>query len=377
MFERVSPRRMPVWTGFSARKLFGGDQKIMTFPLGRPGRGIRSGGFTLVELLVVILIIVILVAILVPSLSMAREASKRAACSNNLAQIARAMITYDSALNNLPGWRMQLPGYSDAPGGENISWTVAILPQLGELDTFDWYDSFGAGGVEDVRTKLISRYRCPSAKTSDTVTSVLSYMGNGGTGAEVIQPNGMQYGGDGALFDMVGSAGVYQPGASSLARISVADGDMATLMVTERSGPQSPNTISWSAEPLPAAPNANAVATTHLILHPPTSALVLGLPPTTAPKTVVNPSATTTISSALADWQLRYPSSAHPGGVNSSFCDGRTVFIRDEVEPWVYCQILTSDQRRRSPRATSWELYKVGTQNVRYVFNHEDLSRAP
>jgi len=363
----------------------------MTFPLVRapaaakfvrhsPSAGdVRKGGFTLVELLVVILIIVLIVAILVPSLSMAREASRRAACASNLQQIARGMITYDSAITQLPGWRMTLPGYSDVVGGTNISWTVAILPYLGEVDIFNWYDSFGAGPVEDVRVKRISRYACTSAKTSETVNSVLSYMGNGGTGAEVLTSSPFQqFAGDGVLFDMIGNGAAYEGrSTSSLARISVADGDMATLLVTERSGAQSPNTISWSAVPLPAVPNANAVSTTHLILHPPSSALVMGLPPTNAPKTVVNPIATTTISSAPDAWQLRYPSSRHPGGVNACFCDGRTVFMRDEVDPWVYCQILTSDQRRRSPRATSWEQYVVGGLTVRYLFDHQDLNKAP
>lgn len=355
----------------------------MTFPHAARSE-CRKGGFTLVELLVVILIIVILLAILVPSLSMAREASRRAGCANNLSQIARAMITYDSAFNNLPGWRMQLSGYSNVAGGTDISWTVAILPQLGENDFFDWYDSFSANATsEDVRTKLISRYRCTSAVTSSTVSSVLSYMGNGGTGAEGLSGNVAQFGGDGALFDFVGNPGVYQGRTSTLARIAVQDGDMATLLVTERSGPESPNTISWSAVPLPVTANStsNALATTHLILHPPTSALVpinvppvTNLPRTSSPNRVVNPTASTTISSAPADWRLRYPSSRHPGGVNASFCDGRTVFIRDEVAPWVYCQALTSDRRRLSPRATSWESIVVSGAAVRYLFDPQDLT---
>ncbi|MHC4365429.1 MAG: type II secretion system protein [Planctomycetota bacterium] len=51
-------------------------------------------GFTLVELLVVAAIVAILVGILVPTLSRARDAAQRSACSYNLSCIGRAMMLY-------------------------------------------------------------------------------------------------------------------------------------------------------------------------------------------------------------------------------------------------------------------------------------------
>ncbi len=119
---------------------------------------LRSGAFTLVELLIVIAVIAVLVAILLPSLARAREAGRRAVCMGHLRQLQTAWHAYaadhDDRIVNGQSWR-------GAPGGvdENYGdpWMVGetywTIFSHGNIDPKD-----GAEGEAFMRTGALARY---------------------------------------------------------------------------------------------------------------------------------------------------------------------------------------------------------------------------
>lgn len=75
-----------------------------------------------------------LTGLLLPAVQAAREAARRTEATNNLRQLMLGMLNYESAYRNLP------PQAITGPGGQGLlSWRVAILPFLGELELYQQF----------------------------------------------------------------------------------------------------------------------------------------------------------------------------------------------------------------------------------------------
>ncbi len=135
----------------------------------------RFRAFTLVELLVVIAIIGILIALLLPAVQAAREAARRAQCTNNLKQLGLAMANYEVSFKCYPPGRVGCdnnPSRCPAPGARvGTSGLVMLLPFL-EMkplyDSFDFrdgpwaYNSTWISVNADAISQTVPAYLCPS-----------------------------------------------------------------------------------------------------------------------------------------------------------------------------------------------------------------------
>jgi prepilin-type N-terminal cleavage/methylation domain-containing protein len=110
-------------------------------------------GFTLIEMLVVIAIIAMLIGLLLPAVQRVRETANRSACTNNLHQIAIAVLSYEHDYNALPpsrnlfsyvgeGPEMLVPNDDEPDNDETYvgTWAVYILPYLEQQDLYNLWD---------------------------------------------------------------------------------------------------------------------------------------------------------------------------------------------------------------------------------------------
>ncbi|HEY1067571.1 MAG TPA: DUF1559 domain-containing protein, partial [Pirellulales bacterium] len=305
----------------------------------RLSRRVRLG-FTLVELLVVMSIIAMLASLLLPAVNAVREAGRRTNCINNQRNVGIAFINYESSKKTLPGWIVPQVPWATNSSPKGASWVYPLLPAL---DREDIYNEFGASGnlanaipgvyppgstpsstmTDELHLKILV---CPNDTTALGQGANMSYVVNGGMSDQTSASNygsttqaalyGTQPTGTTTVKEAVASSvfhnGYYNGNTtygSSLTASGlsgIADGAANTLMVGENvdagkwiDNTEGSVTFCW----FPFDPTATAATTSNLKIN----------------KEIGN------------EGRAPRASSYHPGGVVSTFCDGHSTFIDENI----------------------------------------------
>jgi prepilin-type N-terminal cleavage/methylation domain-containing protein/prepilin-type processing-associated H-X9-DG protein len=280
----------------------------------------RRTAFTLVELLVVISIIAVLMGLLLPAVQSAREAGRRATCSNNQYQMAFACIRHNDTNGFLPGWRNELR--LNAGGAIYPSWPVMIFPFM---ERNDIYRSLAAGTLGN--PPYVSFFVCPSSPPDSLTAPTLAYAGNCGTASNAA---GQRF--NGVMVDNVATGALAY--RSTLDAVSDGDGSSMTLLLSEKCLSGTTNFVQgvWNTVP---AGNGSFTFTNGSGSYVPGFGMVGNAPAKVINSTVIGPPG-----------QVSQPSSNHPGGAVVAFCDGRAGFLKDSLGAGVYAQLLSPDHIR-------------------------------
>ena len=140
-------------------------------------RTAENMGKAILNVVLLILPPLILIALLLPAGSWAREAARRAQCSNNMKQIVLGLHNYHDLYGCFP------PAYVAGPDGKPWhSWRVLILPYVEESVLYDQYDfnePWNGPNNSQLAGKRPYVYGCPSdpARLGSTTTDYAAVVG--------------------------------------------------------------------------------------------------------------------------------------------------------------------------------------------------------
>lgn len=317
--------------------------------------------FTLVELLVVIAIIGILIALLLPAVQAAREAARRAQCTNNLKQLGVALQNYHDIHRAFPFRKGGTGGCGAAPYVQgNCGRVSGFIPLLPFMEQQPLYDAIRAGGGTvggsgpvpslgpagwngwaNWNVQVVSLL-CPSDSMPTPATGAVGHNNYAFSMGDTITSN----------RDSSTVRGMFGAGTQAVRISAVTDGTSNTIAMSERIR------SSFGLNGLPNPPMKQGVATGVSTLtsgpgvcygqvtgpYYNTPAMVRGYfgtlwtdgePERVGFTTILPPNAPSCIADTTANADgisgAYSPSSNHPGGVCAVMVDGSVRFVNESI----------------------------------------------
>lgn len=341
--------------------------------------------FTLVELLVVIAIIGTLVGLLLPAVQAAREAARRTQCQNSLSQLALAVQMREGSKKDVPGYINRL-GITGTSQQVRAPWMVLLLPYLEQQQL---YDQWNNGNLHpEMSFPALAMATCASNPPVTVGQPNLSYVVNAGyrhdwnrgnttTPATAITPKlpPFENAANGVFFDRTrwadvsggptpdpawpsGDARDITPSAPKISMTfdyiqAKGDGLTSTMMMSE-----SLAALYWAYT----QDGINDYSSTNDAsfhfgfnwvlpddIRANTSLRINGV---RATPTYTNFSDMEGFLDTPATDNLNprpgILSSNHPGGVNVAYMDKHVSLLDDQIDPFVFAQLMTSNHKASS-----------------------------
>jgi prepilin-type processing-associated H-X9-DG protein len=287
---------------------------------------------------VVIAIIGILIALLLPAVQAAREAARRAQCTNNLKQLALAVHNYATAHGCFP------PGSVNDGGGshnsdherESWGWGTFVLPfieqeplyeDLGVSDRKLWQLLKNAPGDRDLVRTPLAAYRCPSDTTPAQLPRKLRHFNGFGNpdGGALVEPGTSNYVASQGFYDPRGPRKFRNNGVlysdSAIRFRDITDGTSKTIMFGERD--ERCGAAVWVGVRNPPGPCHWGVYHTRGKVSIPLNSPLSAWPRASDSDWPPGASACHSCGEGF--------SSQHEGGANFAFCDGSVHFIAETI----------------------------------------------